>query len=126
MKTIEEIRKAAAETLDAWTRLPQFTGILIVRAGEWIDQSTFRHRMCSRHDLLAPIELALTEPGRLTVKPLFSRPMAMALSMWTEDVGDCLWWRFPVEEPPYVGSPLDTDWPGYHTHWTRIHVPEAP
>lgn len=47
------------------------------------------------------------------------------LSAWHEDDGPALWWRFPVDEPPYVGTPLDTDWPGYHTHWTRIVVPTA-
>lgn len=31
----------------------------------------------------------------------------MPFSKWTEDHGSVLWWRFPVSEPPYVGSPLD-------------------
>lgn len=66
------------------------------------------------------------------------------LEEWHEDFGDCLWWSFPVEEPPYVGSPLDCGfnvpvtvgdnefyarvggWPGYHTHWTPIPVPQPP
>lgn len=26
---------------------------------------------------------------------------------WHEDYRDVLWWRLPVCEPPYVGSPLD-------------------
>ena len=26
---------------------------------------------------------------------------------WHEGVGDVLWWRIPISEPPYVGSPLD-------------------
>ncbi len=43
---------------------------------------------------------------------------------WHEDYGDVLWWTFPIEEPPYCGSPLDSDWPDYHTHWTPIVVPE--
>lgn len=74
---------------------------------------------------------------------------AHPLSEWTEDVGDVLWWRFPVVEPPYVGSPLDLGkkvrfniigarepflkadfdvggWPGYHTHWTPIALPNMP
>lgn len=51
---------------------------------------------------------------------------ALPLSQYREDEGPVLWWRFPVDEPPYVGSPLDTEWPGYHTHWTRIVVPDAP
>lgn len=51
---------------------------------------------------------------------------ARPLDEWGEDYGDVLWWTFPIEEPPYVGSPLDANWPGYHTHWTIINVPEPP
>lgn len=51
---------------------------------------------------------------------------------WHEDYGDALWWSFPVEEPPYIGSPIS-----YHadgsptvpdccTHWTPIIVPTTP
>lgn len=32
---------------------------------------------------------------------------ALPLSEYHEDMGDVLWWKFPIEEPPYVGSPLD-------------------
>ena len=48
------------------------------------------------------------------------------LEEWWEAYGDVLWWKFPIEEPPYVGSPLDENWPGYHTHWTPIPLPEPP
>lgn len=48
------------------------------------------------------------------------------LSEWHEDLGEALWWRFPIEEAPYSGSPLDTNWPGYHTHWTPIIIPAPP
>ena len=48
------------------------------------------------------------------------------LEEWHEDYGDVLWWKFPIEEPPYVGSPLDMAWPGYHTHWTLIPMPQPP
>lgn len=51
---------------------------------------------------------------------------AIPLSDWHEDIGAALWWRFPVEEPPYCGSPVCDDWPGYHTHWTPILVPHEP
>ena len=56
------------------------------------------------------------------------RPITVArpLDEWHEDDGDVLWWRFPIEEPPYVGSPLCSDWPGYHTHFTRICCPTGP
>ena len=57
---------------------------------------------------------------------------------WHDDDGDVLWYRLPVAEPPYVGSPLDTDWHDepfaillngetkaeYFTHFQYIHTPE--
>ena len=58
----------------------------------------------------------------VTVQEWIARP----LEEWHEDYGDVLWWKFPVEEPPYVGSPLDASWSGHHTHWTPIAVPEPP
>lgn len=32
---------------------------------------------------------------------------ARPISEWHEDMGDKLWWRFPLAEAPYVGSPMD-------------------
>jgi hypothetical protein len=69
---------------------------------------------------------------------------ARPLNEWHEADGPVLWWAFPVNEPPYVGTPLDvarehvlvldgivigkfdtgTGWPGYHTHFTFL--PDAP
>ena len=72
---------------------------------------------------------------------------ARPLNEWHEDDGPVLWWRFPVDEPPYIGTPLDRGewhqilapdacrdslplrvggWPGYHTHWTPIPIPDSP
>jgi hypothetical protein len=79
---------------------------------------------------------------------------ARPLEEWHEDMGPKLWWKFPIEEPPYVGSPLDLGitveahvrlisqldqdhepeivrrslggWPGYHTHFTDIAIPRVP
>ncbi|MDT2783610.1 hypothetical protein P7G87_02740 [Enterococcus asini] len=42
---------------------------------------------------------------------------------WNEDVGDVLWWNFPVEEPPYCGTPLDEHFPKYKTHFSMIDMP---
>ncbi len=42
---------------------------------------------------------------------------------WHEDIGPVLWWNFPVEEPPYCGTPLDDDFPKYKTHFTELHMP---
>lgn len=67
---------------------------------------------------------------------------------WHEDIGPVLWWKFPIAEPPYVGTPLDLGqsvevtvrcygaadkmmrvnvggWPDYHTHWTPIEIPNS-
>ena len=55
-----------------------------------------------------------------------THPRPIPVAEWNEDDGDVLWWRLPVEEPPYVGSPLCDDWvPGYYTHFTRLQVPAA-
>lgn len=75
-----------------------------------------------------------------------------------EDMGDVLWWKFPITEAPYVGRPTDLGltvqlnldanlrtyadpegkehsfvitravggWPGYHTHFTLIELPDQP
>lgn len=47
-----------------------------------------------------------------------------------EDFGTVLWWHLPIQEPPRVGSPLDTDWcqgmwcgqtpADYYTHWSPL------
>jgi hypothetical protein len=50
----------------------------------------------------------------------------LPLAQWHEDHGPQLWWKFPVSKPPYCGTPLNRDWPGYHTHFTRIPVPKIP
>ena len=78
------------------------------------------------------------------LKPVHDILTPRPLSDWHEDHGPVLWWRFPIDEPPYVGSPLDLGhsvllkmpdgnnlvqvggWPGYHTHWTPIILPQEP
>ena len=75
------------------------------------------------HELVDPTEAVadyLLDSG-VTVQEC-ARP----LEEWGEDYGDVLWWKFPIEEPPYVGSPLDEKWPAYHTHWTPIVIPQPP
>lgn len=53
-------------------------------------------------------------------------PEPIPLDDWCEEEGPVLWWFFPIEEEPYCGTPLDDDWPGYHTHWTHIIIPIDP
>lgn len=52
--------------------------------------------------------------------------LARPLEDWHEDDGEVLWWRFPIQEAPYVGDPRHDDWPGYHTHWTPLVIPKEP
>lgn len=48
-----------------------------------------------------------------------------------DDDRNVLWWRVPVEEPPFCGTPNDSDWPegedglpeGYYTHWSYLPNP---
>jgi hypothetical protein len=55
------------------------------------------------------------------------RPRVRPEDEYHEDMGAVLWWRFPIDEPPYCGSPLDSDWPGYHTHFISLEpLPELP
>ncbi|MGF6356144.1 hypothetical protein ABIE27_004059 [Paenibacillus sp. 4624] len=64
----------------------------------------------------------LEEMRQITSKLLtYGKPRS--IFEWHEDDGDVLWWQMPVNEPPYCGTPLDLDWPGYHTYWTPLIVP---
>lgn len=49
--------------------------------------------------------------GYLEVKPI---------EEWHEDDGYVLFWTLPGDDPPYIGSPLCSDFPAGCTHWTRI------
>lgn len=58
-----------------------------------------------------------------------SRLFAHPESEWYEEMGDVLWTtaRTPedVEEPPYCGSPLSSDWPFYEddvVYWVPLPV----
>jgi len=68
-----------------------------------------------------PQPIPVAQPAK-TGQPA-STDHARPLADWDERDSNVLWWMFPVVEPPYVGTPLDDDWPGYHTHWTPIDIP---
>ena len=61
-------------------------------------------------------EISLTEPQGEKVE-------AHLAEHWNEDIGDVLWWNFPVEEPPYCGTPLDECFPKHKTHFTTVDMP---
>lgn len=54
--------------------------------------------------------------------------LARALAEWHEEDGYAAWWAITncgwASEPAWIGTPLSSDWPGYHTHWTPH--PEIP
>lgn len=76
--------------------------------------------------------------------------VARPLSEWHEDMGDVVWWFFPMTEAPWIGSPIEMGhtvevhthdsaegprmasrfhiggWPGHHTHWTPLPSLPAP
>jgi hypothetical protein len=64
------------------------------------------------------------ESGRLDIK-IENQESALPFEEWHEECGVVLWWKFPIEEPPYCGTPLDSDWKSdYYTHWTPIIIPK--
>ncbi len=72
---------------------------------------------CELPPLVAASIAAITAALRAALE---ARP----LDEWHEDYGPAVWWSLDSEtrewlgEPAWIGSPDDSDWPGYHTHWT--------
>lgn len=61
-------------------------------------------------------------PAVLIAVPKYARH----IDEWHEDMGVVLWWRDPVEEPPYVGTPHDGDFDETYKWWSPIDTPEIP
>ena len=61
--------------------------------------------------------------GWTKTEPLIAR----SRGEWHEDDGPVVWWSWDghgwAGESPWCGTPLDSDWPGYHTHWTPAPPP---
>lgn len=55
----------------------------------------------------------------------YGNQSALPRNEWHEDDGPVLWWTWPVTEAPWCGTPNDSDWPGYHTHWTTVETPQG-
>ena len=80
------------------------------------DKSDFNDFLISRHEVDKLAIQALQEK--------VDREKVRTLDEWNEDDDTVLWWKFPIQEPPYCGSPLDCDFPNWVTHWTILLVPE--
>jgi hypothetical protein len=56
------------------------------------------------------------------IRDSLAQVQARPLDDWHEDYGSCVWWTWEngkwLGEPAWIGGPLDSDWPGYHTHFT--------
>jgi hypothetical protein len=74
----------------------------------------------------AEIEQLKARLSQAQAVPLIARQ----LGEWHEDDGPVMWWAWNgsewAGEPAWCGTPLSSDWPGYHTHWTpHPNVPAA-
>lgn len=100
------------------------------RIKETIEMAMNEYHLWQSGDTAAPMMYGILQEAMSTLYPDTPAPTseitARPIDEWNEDLGDVLWWTFPVNEPPYCGSPLDMDWPDYHTHWTPIVIPAAP
>lgn len=86
-------------------------------------------------DLRTAIDAGMEKRGlTITPAPVPERGWSRAapLSEYHEDFGAVVWWTANDDgtwlgEPAWIGRPDDSDWPGYHTHFTLHPVfPEAP
>lgn len=92
-----------------------------MRLEEAIDHLKDRLKYCVSSAAVGKSVIELSVESLETLKQIIE---PKPLEDWGEDFGDCLWWSFPIEEPPYCGSPLDCDFPDYVTHFTRFIVPD--
>lgn len=125
--SVEELRRLAQVCVDlAPPAYPDDAGIsvpadLLWRLGATLKIVALLNTTEMNGRFIADIKGAASEAARDEMRKLLQQPqVARPLHEWHEDFGDALWWSFVFIEVPYVGSPLDSDWPGYHTHWTPL------
>ena len=99
-EVIEKIKQEKYDFSKPWTSL---------------DRSDYKEGYNDASDDIIGIVNQLDEPTKV---------IAHLAEKWHEDIGPVLWWDFPVEEPPYCGTPLDDDFPRYKTHFTELHIPD--
>lgn len=83
----------------------------------WATMDAYELSAISRYTLLYGIHEAADEIDRLTRELNEARAVVVRLhtpqplSSWHEDIGNVLWWQYPICEPPFSGEPYDSDWP---------------
>ena len=99
-EVIEKIKQEKYDFSKPWTSL---------------DRSDYKEGYNDASDDIIGIVNQLDEPTKV---------IAHLAEKWHEDIGPVLCWDFPVEEPPYCGTPLDDDFPKYKRHFTELHIPD--
>ncbi|WP_270792162.1 hypothetical protein [Enterococcus avium] len=99
-EVIEKIKQEKYDFSKPWTSL---------------DRSDYKEGYNDASDDIIGIVNQLDEPTKV---------IAHWTEKWHEGIGPVLWWDFPVEEPPYCGTPLDDDFPKYKRHFTELHIPD--
>lgn len=99
-EVIEKIKQEKYDFSKPWTSL---------------DRSDYKEGYNDASDDIIGIVNQLDEPTKV---------IAHLAEKWHEDIGPVLWWDFPVEEPPYCGTPLDDDFPKYKRYFTELHIPD--
>jgi hypothetical protein len=80
-------------------------------------------RRCIRIDFARTLERELNA-AKVEIERMTTLRSA---SEWRDDDGDVLWWRVPIQEAPYVGSPLECGWfEDFYTHWTPLPKVKEP
>jgi len=128
--------EACVDAICSVLALPEHRAALAARqpVGEQVGVTQFRHPGCTDwYDVTEGNQHVLADPD-FEKRTLYAAPpaqavdlgpvplIARALAEWHEDDGNVLWWawcgRDWAGEPAWAGTPNDSDWPGYHTHWT--------
>lgn len=101
--------------------LEQLTGILyLVNIEEWRKEGS----AVMSEEFMKHVAEKLKRERDAALEQLQKHTKLHPISEWHEDMGDCIWWRMPIEEPPYCGNPLDSEWTeDYYTHFTRLVEP---
>lgn len=90
------------------------------QVGELADR--YRLRMAQQQEIREALQVKY---------PRVSEPYCLydlqPVDTWHEDIGTVLWWHWPIQEPPYVGTPLDCDdviqrlvGEGWLTYWSPL------
>lgn len=131
-ETKADIERDYENELDLWR---ERLGANLTAAGLAAERDTMLTRIMRALELVgtdigyvAETEEAIEEFRRLqkVEQDSIETRMPQPIKTWHEEDGAVLWWRFPIVEPPYCGTPIDDDFPEYVTHWTTLEVPYYP